>query len=336
MPGSAGRFARIGFGNERLQSVTGFAHDDEFLQGCINPVSAQTGYIPVLVRMKVPAGNAVIIVEGFRQSPGHKIGIFHGIVVILCSRLHRQEFFAIDEDIFSILHGHMAASVSGHHLGQPVFTLSCFRMVAVAFPLLLFGVRVLIFQKVLRFIGEIIRHTGHSGSPAPGIEARTGHNVEPPLIRFIFRRQGDILGDGITRQPIEFIPVHRAGIHIDHTHAHVLGHRFGIILGAVLFHPMSHFMGKHRRQFIRLQIRAAHQGPVDADIIGWITGGIKILAVIHRPDEGQRIYFQYIMALADQLFHHFIDHLHIMGIRVEAIFFNILCTALHLRTDVVA
>ena len=114
--------------------------------------------------MKVPTGNAVIIVEGFRQGPGHQVGIFHGIVVILCGRLDRQEFFAIDEDILSILHGHMAASVIGHHFGQPVFTLSCFRMVTVAFPLLLFGVRVLIFQKVLRFIGAI------AAAPPPGLK----------------------------------------------------------------------------------------------------------------------------------------------------------------------
>ena len=43
LPRSAGRFARIGFGNEFLQPVTCFAHDDKFLQGRIYPVSTQAG-----------------------------------------------------------------------------------------------------------------------------------------------------------------------------------------------------------------------------------------------------------------------------------------------------
>ena len=196
--------------------------------------------------------------KGFCQCTSCQISRFCSIVIILRRRFGRQQFLSIYINILSVLHRHMAAAIVRHHLRQLFFTLSCFRMIAIAFPLLLFDIRVLIFQKILCFIGEIVCHAGHSCRPAARIKTSTGHDVKAAFISFNLCGQRDIFGNGIPHQPVELIPVHGVGIHIDHTHPKILRHCLRIILCTMLFQAMCHFMGKHRSQLILIHIHSSH------------------------------------------------------------------------------
>ena len=99
---------------------------------------------------------------------------------------------------------------------------------------------------------------------------------------------------------------------------------------------MRHLVGEDGGELIFIALEAAHERPVDADIIRRKAGGIEVAAVIDAPDERQRVDLKHVVALVDELLHDTIDDLDIVVIGILAVLMHVLTRALHLRADIIA
>ena len=230
----------------------------------------------------------------------------------------------------------MAATVIRHHLRQALLAQLRLRMVGERLFLLRFLVEVLVLEHIARLVRQVVGHAVHGRRRAARIEARARHDVEASGIGIVLRRQCDILRDGVAGQCIELVPVHEASIHVEEAHAVVLGDGLRVVLGAVLLDAVRHLMREHGRNLILVALEAAHERPIDADVIRRETRGVKVTAVVDAPGERQRIDLEHVVAFADKLLHDAVDHFDIVMVLICAVLMQVLPCALYLCADIIA
>ena len=335
-PRTRSGFLGIRLLHELLQAAAEIACGHEMAQRPVDAVIRQEGDTALAVRAEVPACKRVIVMEGLGQAARDIVGILDCIVVVIARPVRREEFLPVNIDSLAILDRHMTAAVIRHHLRQALLAQLRLRVIGERLlPLRLF-VEVLVFEHIARLIRQVIGHAVHGRRRAARVEAGARHDVEAACISLVLRRQRDVLGDGVIGQRIELVPVHESGVHVEEAHAVVLRDSLGVILGAVLLDAMRHLVGEDGGELIFIALEAAHERPVDADVVCREAGCIEIVAVVDAPDERQRVDLQHVVALVDELLHDPVDNLDIVVVVVLPVLTQVLTRALHLRADIIA